>query len=334
MKRILSFLMGFVALITATGCDFKNYPSEADMEYMVSSLGFDKSGETVLAFAEIIVVNSSDNKKAAEARLFSSSGKTVEAALYKLNAQLSKPLMLKHCGLLALGEELDSKALSDIYDFCFERKDVTQAIEVVATEKTEKLLSLKSVSTIALGYEISTAIKQNSRYTGIEYKSRFYEIEAKRQGKSKSYALPFLQVEDEKYEISGFKIYKNDKAVFKTDLQGAVLYSLVSNSYKSGICEIDGSTVNLKLHSVKYNFEFSNGQFFSEANVYVIAKEDDFNKLSTAFAAFTPIQEDIYMLEDSLYSQDSKLYKKLEDNYSQHYKNGKISFVLRRKKDE
>ena len=334
MKRFLILLVTVVVCFVISGCDAYNYPLETDMEYMVSSLGFDKKGNSISVFAEIIVVNSGDGEKAPKTQLFKGQGENVKAAVYNLNTGLAKPLMLKHCGLVVVGDGVDSGALSEVFDLLFLNKDVTQAIELVSTNSAEKLLSLKSNSNIALGYEITTALKQNSRHTGIIYKNRLYEIAASREKKSPVYVLPVFTVENENYFIDGVKVYFDTTAVLTTDQTGAFLHALMSDSFKSGEIELGSDCFDLKLSSVKYDFLYKKDRLNINVIITVDTEKEKVLLLKDAILSENISKTDIYGILDRIYAEDTELYYKIADNYGELFENSQIKFTVRGSDDE
>ncbi len=316
------------------GCDGYEYPSETDMEYMVSSIGFDKNGESVSAFAEIIVVNSGDGEKSPEVKLFEGVGENVRSALYSLNKGLAKPLMLKHCGLLAIGDGVDANTLNDIFKFLIENKDITQAIKVVSTEKAEDLLSLKANSNIALGYELTTALEQNSSHTGIVYKNRLYEIAASREKKSPYYALPVFSVDDEKYTIDGVKIFFDTAAVLTTDEKGAILHAIMSNNFKNGEIKLGSECFNVKLCSVKYDFLYKENFLKIDIIITVDTENNKILMLEDAIRSETIGKTDIYGILDRIYAEKPQLFSEIKDNYGELFASSQINFTVRGKGDE
>jgi len=317
------------------GCSGYEYPSETDMEYMVSSLGFDKNGEKVSAFAEIIVVNSGDGEKSPEVKLFEGVGENVRSALYSLNKGLAKPLMVKHCGLLVIGDGIDADTLNDIFVFSFENKEITQAIKVVSTENAGELLSLKANSNIALGYELTTALKQNSRHTGIVYKNRLYEIAASLEKKSPYYALPVFSVSNDKYSIDGVKIFFDTNAVLTTDEKGAILHAIMSNNFKNGEIKLGSECFNVKLCSVKYDFSYKKNLLKTDVVITVDTQNNDnLLMLKNAIHKQTVLKTDIYGILDRIYAEKPELFSKIKDNYGSLFGLGEINFTVRGRGDE
>lgn len=326
-NRFLCFILTVFILISLPGCK-NSYPSETDMEYMVSSIGFDKTAEKVTVFAEVIVVNSADSSKGAVTQILKSDGKTAEMALYNLHSLVSKPLMLNHCGLLILGEGIEGNTLVEILNICLDNKDITGAIKIVATKSAEKLINVKPVSQIAIGYEISEAIKQNSSFSGIVYKNRFYEVEAGRNAATNVFSLPFFTVEEKQHKISGIKIYRNNLS-FKTLKGDSIsLYSVMSNNFKKGSVKIGDTSFSLKLKSVNYNIEYKNDKLFVKVNLDVDAQNENLNLLANKLENTVIEKRDIYYISDRIYRKERKVWDTIKNDYDKTFKTAEIIFEV------
>lgn len=327
INRFLCFILTVFILISLSGCK-NSYPSETGMEYMVSSIGFDKTAEKVTVFAEIIVVNSADSSKGTMTQILKADGKTAKTALYNLHSSLSKPLMLNHCGLLILGEGIEGNALVEILNICLDNKDITGAIELVATKSAEKLINVKPVSQIAIGYEISEAIKQNSDFSGIVYKNRFYEVEAGRNATNNVFSLPFFTVEEKQHKISGIKIYRNNLS-FKTLKGDSVgLYSVMSNNFKNGSVKIGDRSFSLNLKSVNYNIDYKEDKLFVKVSLDVDTKNENLNFLANELEKTVIEKRDIYYISDRIYRKERKIWDVIKNDYHKIFKAAEIIFEV------
>lgn len=326
-NKVICFTLSLLILLYMSGCK-NSYPSETDMEYMVSSIGFDKLEQTVTVFAEIIVVNSADSSKGAITQIFKADGKTAETALYNLHTSLSKPLMLNHCGLLILGEGIDREILAEILSICLKNTDITGAIKVVATKNAENLINIKPVSNIAIGYEISEALKQNSEFSGIQYKNRFYEVEADRNGHTNIFMLPYLTVLEDKHKISGLKIYKNDTAFKILKGDSAVLYSLMSNRFKKGTVKIGDTSFLLDLKSVNYKINYKNDKLYVDINLNIDAQKDSLKLLTDTLKNTVVEKNDIYYIADRIYRKERKIWQTVKSDYQKVLSDAQITFEV------
>lgn len=160
MKRILFCVL---LMLLLCGCE-KTGP-----EYLVSSMGFDVEGDSYKVCFESVIINSENTEQTV--RLLKGEGKTVKAAVEQIDRQCTQPLLLSHCGVLAIGDSVSKSQLRQIGDFCYSQEQVTLSAFFVRTENAEKLLSVKPVSSTCAGYDIMGLIKENKRYD-----NRLFEV--------------------------------------------------------------------------------------------------------------------------------------------------------------
>ena len=326
MKKLLLLAFCIVFVVSLPGCG-NSFVREADMEYMVSSIGFDKLGQEIKMFAEIIVVNSGESETGAKTQIFSAAGKSPRDAMYKLHSKLSKPLMLNHCGLLVISEKIQVDEIKEIFNICLLDKSITGAIKLIATKNVESLMNLKPESDIALGYEISNALKQYSNFTGAQYKNRFYEIEAYREGKTMSYSLPYFSVENEKYYIDGSLIYKDDAIVLSLDNNDSIKFSIMSGNFKSG--KISGENgFEIKLKSVSYDIDYKNKKLYVAVKLDIDGDSNAIQFLKSEIHKGKISKLDIYYIADRIYRKHPELWEKIEKDYKDIFKNAKVNFEV------
>ena len=296
------------------------------MEYMVSSIGFDRSADLVNVTAEIIVTDSSGSESAAEAKSFSASGSTADGALYSLSASLSKGLMLNHCGLLVLGQTLTQEDISEIFEICLKNKDITQAIRIVAAEAAEELLSLKPTSQIALGYEISKLLEQSSEYTGTEYKNRFYEIEARREGKASYYALPLFKAEEELARLDGLRLYSYDKQVEDLKNDEVFLYSLMSDSFRSGRVQAENKSFFASREKIRYTFSYEKEKLYVRVAITLDTDDEGLKLINSQLKSEKIIKTDVYGIADRISKKEPLIWQGIKDDYKTVFKNAQVVF--------
>lgn len=176
MKK--AFLILALAIILC-GCQ-KRGP-----EYLVSGIGFDKTEKGYSVCFESVIINSEDTKQTV--KLLKGEGKTLKSAISEIKKQCTQPLLLSHCGVLAIGDGITKDELSDIGEYCVNSGEITFSAFVIKTENAQKLLSVKPLSSISAGFDIMGLLEQNKRQ-----KNRLFELI------SAGYrtALPELQVKD------------------------------------------------------------------------------------------------------------------------------------------
>lgn len=160
MKKLL---LVFALLFCLCGCQ-KTGP-----EYLVSSIGFDRvNGQYNVCF-EAIIINTENTEQTV--KLLKGTGSTIEAAVKQIEKQCTQPLLLSHCGVIAIGEGVTDYGLRKIGDYCFSQDQITLSAYFVRCNNAEKLLSVKPLSSACAGYDIMSLIKENNHR-----KNRFFEV--------------------------------------------------------------------------------------------------------------------------------------------------------------
>ena len=166
MKKILLI---FILLISLCGC------KQTGAEYIISSMGFDNSDGLLNICFEAIVINSETTES--QIKLLEGKGETVKDGIKQIKKSATQKLLLSHCGVLVMGENLTQSQIDGIYEFCFDERDITLSARVVTTKNAKQLLQSKPVSSIAVGYDILGLIEQYSKKDK-QIKNRYFEIMA------------------------------------------------------------------------------------------------------------------------------------------------------------
>ncbi len=196
MKRLISISF---CLCLLCGCSNVRRIVSQNGRYLVSAMGVDKSESGVLVSLEAIVVNSQDSEQDIKPQVFEGQGKNVETAFKQASLKTAKPFDLSHCAIIVLGQGLDTKNKEEIYDFCFNDREITVSVGFISTESANKLLNQKPVSDIAVGYEIATMLETQYSENKISFKNRFFEIGNSALKGEEQKTLPFFVVSDKQY---------------------------------------------------------------------------------------------------------------------------------------
>lgn len=160
MKKVFWVLL---LLLLLCGCE-KHGP-----EYLVSSIGFDKVNESYKVCFESVIINSEDTKQTV--KLLKGEGQTIKVAIGQIEKQCTQPLLLSHCGVLAIGDGIAENELKNIAKYCINGKEITLSAFLIKTENAEKLLSVKPLSSLTVGFDIMGLLEQNKTY-----KNRLFEV--------------------------------------------------------------------------------------------------------------------------------------------------------------
>ncbi len=160
MKKIilLLFMMGLLC-----GCRTQ------ESKYLVSSIGFDYNDQEYEVCFETIVVNS--EKTDQQLKLFQGKGESIEKAVGEIEKQCTRPLVLSHCGVIAVSQNLSYDDFLKVCDFCYKREEITLSAFFIKTNSPLGLLSTKPLASVCVGYDIMGLLKQNKPFG-----NRFFEI--------------------------------------------------------------------------------------------------------------------------------------------------------------
>ncbi len=160
MKKIVVVLI----LITfLCGCE-KTKP-----EYLVSSIGFEYENKNYTVYFESIIINTENTEQTV--KVLKGSGSNIKNAVEQIRRQSTQPLLLSHCGIIAVQNNVSKKVFKEICDYCYSQEQITLSAYFIKTQNIEKLLSVKPISSACVGYDIMGLLEQNSKH-----KNRFYEI--------------------------------------------------------------------------------------------------------------------------------------------------------------
>lgn len=192
MKKII--FLSFILCFFLCGCKNGNVFSAEEPEYMISAIGFEgeKTGEKTV-FLEAIVINAEDPEADKKTVTLKGNGKSLEECYKKAKEKAVQPINLSHCGVIILKENLAEDFFDDICDFCYDKDEINLAAFFIYAPDIKKLLELKPVSSISMGYDIMSRLSSAEEITGTVYKNRFYQIESQRRKKKNDFDIPLLK---------------------------------------------------------------------------------------------------------------------------------------------
>lgn len=206
------FLITALSLsVTLTACRGTGDNIKNDRRFMVSALGFETDGFLIKVTSELIIINSEDPETPPQAKTFSAKSSTVTGALEDISARLSRPMLLEHCGIIAIGDRMNEKRFSEICDYCFAENRITLSAYMISVPDPEELLSGEPESSAAVGYDIMNIIEQQSAANGINTNSRFFEVESARESGKSTFFLPRFEKTESGAVFSGIAVFEHDK---------------------------------------------------------------------------------------------------------------------------
>ena len=253
MKKILISI--FVLMLTLlSGCRFTTGGAENDRRFIVAAVGFESDGALITVYAETIIINSETPENEPAPKLLKGSGATINEAFEEIEASLARPLMLEHCGVIAVGGGVTASWFDRICDYCLDDRRITLSSYMISCDSPEALLSETPESSVAAGYDIMGIIEQRSSSTGIFYDSRFFEIEGLREKGRSVFTLPFFALTGDGITLDGLSIYRDDRLTGRLSTDDAVLYSLMTGNFDRGTVRIGTDEYRIRLRSAEYDY--------------------------------------------------------------------------------
>ena len=211
IKKLFLIITALSLSVTLTACRGAGENIKNDRRFMVSALGFETDGFLIKVTSELIIINSEDPETPPQAKTFSAKSSTVTGALEDISARLSRPMLLEHCGIIAIGDRMNEKRFSEICDYCFAENRITLSAYMISVPDPEELLSGEPESSAAVGYDILNIIEQQNAANGINTNSRFFEVESARESGKSTFFLPRFEKTESGAVFSGIAVFEHDK---------------------------------------------------------------------------------------------------------------------------
>ena len=334
MQKVMALFLCFILSLSLCGCTLGAAATEKGLEFLVSAIGFDQQKDTFSVVIETVTVNSEDAESDKKLSLIKGEGKNLSEALDNAAEKSVRPFMFSHCAAAVIGKGVTEKGFRNICTFLYEKDEINLSLNFISTKNAEKLLSSETVASVAVGYDLTDMLKRQSDYSGIDYKNRFYEIEAARRKPTDIFSLPLFETEDKGYKLSGLTVFKNDIPVMNLNSEQAFVYSLVTDSQKKGTVLIDNQNYSLKSFKQKLDFDFEkrlsvnlklNIKLDGDKNVKPRITET----IKELFAESQKSESDIFMFGNEIYRKDPELWQKLRHNYATVYKNSMLAVTVK-----
>ncbi len=165
MKKIF---IAFLCFVLLCGC------SQKPQEYLISALGVDYDKGLYTVSFEAVIINTEIDEQKRE--IVSGVGRTLIDAVAEIEKQTTQKIILSHCGIIAVGSGITRTKLKGVMRFCKEHPDITLSVFFVKTENAAKLLGVKPLSSISVGYDLMSMIKTAKNDKKLTHKNRLFEI--------------------------------------------------------------------------------------------------------------------------------------------------------------
>ena len=290
--------------------------TEPEQVYPVAAMGFDAAEEGIRVTVEIAVVDDSELSKS-KSLCFSQNGESVENALNAMETGLPRALIFSHCALAVLGEALSKERMQEIFAFAGAEEGLPLAAEVVVSQNAEQLLKAKSVSSVAMGYEIPQILEQERRRLGAEMPCSVYELRSVASPEL-PIALPrFVTVGDGEMpsvRFDGLDILRPNAPSYRLSVEECVSHAILTDTYRGADQEgIRWGRVYWQIQTTKdqngermeltVKMEASGG---NTADMDVLASRLQSDAEGLYRKVRRTVDEDLFLLDERLKRQDQQ----------------------------
>ncbi len=179
MKKLFIILLCPLLLC---GCN------QRPQEYLITAIAADYNGGLYTLYYEAVIINTETSGQKRE--ILTAGGRTLLEAVEKIEKQATLPLLMSHCGIVAVGNGITRTKLLGIMKYCKENRDITLSVQFLRTNNPEKLLKTEPISSISVGYDLVSLIRTQKT----NFKNRLFEIY-----KNPSPVLPKLSLTEKGY---------------------------------------------------------------------------------------------------------------------------------------
>ncbi len=188
MKKII---IPFLCALLLCGC------GEKTQEYLVTAIGVDYSKGIYTVSFESLVINTEEENQ--QLVVLTGQGRTFKKAITEIEKQITQPLQLSHCGVVAVGKGISLEKLKGIMRYCKGNDDITLSIRFLETENANLLLSQKPISSVSVGYDLMSMLETAKTEQNKALKNRLFEIY-----KQLSPVLPIIKTNEKGYYFAKY----------------------------------------------------------------------------------------------------------------------------------
>ncbi|MBQ8203988.1 MAG: hypothetical protein IJZ75_06905 [Clostridia bacterium] len=316
-KRLLPCLL--IILIFLTGCT--GY-TESDSRYIVSALGFERTGDGFVIYAQTVTANEGKGEIAQNS--YRAFGESLWGTLSELKARLSKPISFEHCSIIAISPEIPKEDLVKICDFCKDLERLNTSVYFAVCEDIEGLLGSDAISESAGGYDISSLIESRAEQTGINYKNRLYEILSARENFLPTFNLPIVSSSTDEFYIEGEYIYTDFTPVKKLDNEQSVIYSLITNQNSGGYITVDDNEALMNSSHTYLSADFKDERLYITLEMQTDLKQENAEFCENLYLIAQKLlseKTDIFGFANVLEQKHSRVFEQIKGDYGKAFEN-------------
>ena len=333
-KIILSLCLAVSICLLCCSCAFNPENTAFSHEYIISAIGFDFNDNEYMLSLEAVIINSEDYETPKSTILLKGKGETLESALNAAVLKSVLPVEMSHCAVAIIAKNIPAENFAEICLFLENKPQISLSLLMISADSSEDLLSLKPVTSVAVGYDIATLNANRSLKEGINFKNRLYEISSKRRNEIPVFSLPYFEKENEQFEITGVNVYKNDAVSMHLENELLPLYAIACDTQSKGeilveenYCKVKKSYTVCQLKNRKTpqirlvcELEITGGK-----EVKNIIK----TKIKELFLLSQETETDIFGIGNTLYQKEETFFNKIKKDYGNFYKNFELSVTVK-----
>lgn len=321
MRKTIAFILCVTILLSLCGCSLSDAVAGEKQEYIVSAFGFDHEGKQIKMLVEAIVVNTDELSSEKETVLIEGVGEAPQEAMALILSQITQPLTLGHNAIIAVGEKVTASQFDSIIDFCKSNEQINLSAMLVSCKSAKELLSCEPLSSVAVGYDVMSMVEV-AENRGTVFSNRFFEVLAMLTKPLKSFTLPFLEVKEKAFSLSGFLCYKNEAPIARLGLEKGQAYSLITDKISQGELIVDKEKIKIDFSKTTYSFSDSSGlnitlnvRIKAKGNIAPLKKETE-----NILKEFSLTGDDIFGIGNIISKKEPEMWEKIKDRYPDNFK--------------
>lgn len=330
MLRLKAVVLCVILIFFLCGCSAKEAVAAEKAEYMVTAIGLDNEFSGLKFMVEAVIVNSDDLTNEKQSRLIEGSGDTVKEAYYSLTEKLTQPLMFSHTGVIVIGDGVKPYQLEELFDFCYEMDEINLAAMFLGCDNAKRLLSCKPLSSVAVGYDLMSAVQVTSEERGVVFKNLFYQSEAARNKPIKVLYLPYFTADGEDFKLEGINVIKENEKTAQLQFAEILPLSLITDSFTNGVFFIENREIRINSAKTTYDFDFNNNleivlkiNIRPTENIAVIK-----GQVEELLQKYQNSGTDIFGIGNLIYSMSPKVWERVKGNYNEHFKKADLQVKI------
>ena len=246
MNKFLSILLIIISCFIFTGC--WSY-REINSLYIIAGIGIDKvpNSEQFNITAELVNIKETGSRQEDqkfESALLEIEGTSIFDTIRKIIRISSKKPYLAHATIIIVSEEVAREGVISLLDLITANEEPRLDISVLVSKgiSANEVLSMKSLSTEIISFELSTAINENEKLMRVPV-LRAYEMINMLAIPKTGTVIPVVSSFSDKGTdlsiLSGGAVFKADKLIGFLEQEDIVPYLFIKNKIKTNVLDIE-----------------------------------------------------------------------------------------------